>query len=75
MRMTSMTNLGDLTQIMEIEVKRNKEAGTIEQDQAKYTRFSMSDCNPVHTPGIEKELRSQPDGTVPLDGRANYKGL
>ena len=68
----AMTDLGDVTQILGIEVKRDKEAGTIELNQGKYTlsvleRFNMSDCNLVHTPGTGN---SQPEGSVPLDEQA-----
>lgn len=42
----AMTDLGDVSQIFGIEVTRNKEAGTIELNQGKYTlsvlaRFNM----------------------------------
>ena len=30
-------------------------------------RFNMSDCNPVHVPGIGKELSEQPEGSVFLN--------
>ena len=75
MAIFAMTDLGDVTQILGIEVKHQKELGTIELNQGKYTlsvleRFNMSDCNPVHTPGVRKELESQPDGSVPLDEHA-----
>ena len=55
----AMTDLGDVSQILGIEVKRDKAAGTIELSRGQCTlsvlkRFNMSDCNPVHGPGIGK---------------------
>ena len=68
----AMTDHRDVSQIMGIEVKRDKAAGTIELSQGQYTlsvleRFNMSDCNPVHVPGIGKELSAQPEGSVLLN--------
>ena len=65
----AMTDLGDVYQILGIEVKRVKAAGTIELSQGQYTlsilkRFNMSDCNPVHVPGIGRKLSAQPEGGV-----------
>lgn len=37
-----MTDLGDVTHILGIEVKRNKEAGTIELDQVKYDTLGLA---------------------------------
>ena len=58
-----MTDLEGVTQIAEVMVKRNKEACIIE-------RFDMSDCNPIHTPGTAKGLKSQPDGSLPVEDQA-----
>ena len=61
-----------MSQILGIEVKRDKAAGTIELSQGQYTlsvckRFNMSDCHSVHVPGIGKELSAQPEGSAPLN--------
>ena len=71
----AMIDLGDEAQILGIEVTRNKEAGTIEVNQDKYIlsvleRFNMSDYNLVHTPGTGNELKSQLEGSAPLDEQA-----
>ena len=68
----AVTDLGDVSQILGIEVKRDKAAGTIELSQGQYTRsvlkrFNMSDCNLVHVPGIGRELSAQPEGRVLLN--------
>ena len=65
----AMTDLGDVSRILGIEVKRHKAAGTIELSQGQYTlsvlkRFNMSDCNPVHVPGMGKELSAESEGSV-----------
>ena len=71
----AMSDLGKVTQILGIEINRNRKAGTIELTQTKYTismlkHFNTSNCNPVHTPGTGKELKSQPDGSTLLDEEA-----
>ena len=63
---------GMCREILGIELKRDKTAETIELSQGQYTlsvleRFNMSDCNPVHAPGIGKELSAQPKESVPLN--------
>ncbi|MEP5625713.1 MAG: reverse transcriptase domain-containing protein, partial [Hyphomicrobiales bacterium] len=68
----AMTDLGNVSQILGIEINRDGKEGTIELTPRKYTisllkRFNMSDCNPVHTPGTGKELASQPEGSMLLD--------
>ena len=45
----AMTDLGDVTQVLGIEIKSNKELGTIELNQGKYTLsvlecFNMREC-------------------------------
>ncbi|CAN0506553.1 unnamed protein product [Scytosiphon promiscuus] len=68
----AMTDLGNVSRILGIEINRDRKEGTIELTQKKYTislleRFNMSDCNPVRTPGTGKELASQPEGSTLLD--------
>ncbi|CAM9126504.1 unnamed protein product [Laminaria digitata] len=61
-----MTEFGDVTQILGVDVKRDKEAGTIELNRGRYAlsvveRFNVTDCIPTHTPGTGKELKLQPE--------------
>ena len=68
----AMTDLGNVSQILGIEVKRDKAAGAIKLSQEQDTlsvlkRFNMSDCNPVPVPGIGKELSAQLEGRVLLN--------
>ena len=70
-----MTDLGGVSQILGIEVKRDKAAGTIELSHGEYTFFvkclNTSDCNAVHVSGIGKELSAHPQGNVPLNETMN----
>eukprot|EP00903_Cladosiphon_okamuranus_P014960 g13848.t1 len=55
-RSFAMTDLGQATQILGIEIKQDFKKGTITLSQEKYTlsilkRFKIDSCNPSHTPG------------------------
>eukprot|EP00752_Nemacystus_decipiens_P017171 g15384.t1 len=52
----AMTDMGQATQILGIDIKQDLDNGTITLSQEKYTlsvlkRFGMENCNPSHTPG------------------------
>ena len=67
----TMTDFGDATRILGIEINQNKERSTISMSQSPYVislldKYGMADCNLVHTPGICNELTAEPEGSVPL---------
>ncbi|CAM9934493.1 unnamed protein product, partial [Sphacelaria rigidula] len=67
-----MTDFGDATKILGIDIIQDKQLGTISISQGPYVmsllqKCGMSDCNAVHTPGIGNELTAEPEGSVPLD--------
>ncbi|CAM9465176.1 unnamed protein product [Sphacelaria rigidula] len=68
----SMTDFGDATKILGIDIIQDKQLGTISISQRPYVmsllqKCGMSDCHAVHTPGIGNELTAEPEGSVPLD--------
>ncbi|CAN0087386.1 unnamed protein product [Sphacelaria rigidula] len=68
----SMTDFGDATKILGIDIIQDKQLGTLGISQGPYVmsllqKCGMSDCNAVHTPGIGNELTAEPEGSVPLD--------
>ncbi|CAM9801280.1 unnamed protein product [Sphacelaria rigidula] len=68
----SMTDFGDATKILGIDIIQDKQLGTISISQGPHVmsplqKCGMSDCNAVHTPGIGNELTAEPEGSVPLD--------
>ncbi|CAM9619114.1 unnamed protein product [Sphacelaria rigidula] len=68
----SMTDFGDATKILGIDIIQDKQLGTISISQGPYVmsllqKCGMSDCSAVHTPGIGNELTAEPEGSVPLD--------
>ncbi|CAM9859694.1 unnamed protein product, partial [Sphacelaria rigidula] len=55
-----------------IDIINDKQLGTISISQGTHVmsllqKCGMSDCNAVHTPGIDNELTAEPEGSVPLD--------
>lgn len=78
----SMSDLGPVTQILEIDIDYDRQAGIIKLSQGKYTtamlkRFNMDNCNTIHTAGIGPELSSQSDDCVLLDekGIKEYQSI
>ena len=61
-----MSDMGDVSRILGMNVTRDREKGTITVNQKGYTedvvqRYGMKSCNPVYTPGVGPELSlSQP---------------
>ncbi|CAN0399791.1 unnamed protein product [Ascophyllum nodosum] len=67
----TMTDIGDATQILGIDIIEDKEHGTISIRQGSYMmslldKFGMVDCIPVHIPGNGNELMVEPEGSVLL---------
>ena len=57
----SMTDMGDVSLVLGMEVTRDRTKGTVAIIQENYVkslleRYGMGNCNPAHTPGIGKEL-------------------
>ena len=56
-----MANMGDVSRVLGVNVKRDREEGTITINQKDYTedifqRYGMRGCNPAYTPGMGAEL-------------------
>ena len=64
-----MTDMGDVSRILGMNVARDRKKGTIIINQREYTedvieRFGMKGCNPAYTPGVGPELSlNQPEET------------
>ena len=66
-----MTDLGDATQILGIDIVQDKKQGTISISQDPYVlslldECGMADCDLAHVPGIGNEVTTEPEGDVPL---------
>ena len=63
----TMTDMGDVSLVLGMQISRDRKAGTLAISQEHYTksilaRFSMTGCNPVHTTGAGAGLSiDQPD--------------
>ncbi|CAM9483573.1 unnamed protein product, partial [Ascophyllum nodosum] len=71
MEKSTMTDFGDATRILRIEIFQDKKRSTISITQAPYVlslldKYGMADCNLVHIPVIGNELTAEPEGSVPL---------
>ena len=56
-----MTDLGDVSKVLGMDVTRDGENGTIPIDQNDYTedileRYDMANCNVAFTPGVGPEI-------------------
>ena len=62
-----MSDIGDVSRILDMNVTRDREKGTITINQKNYTedvvqRYGVKDCNPAYTPGVGPELSlNQPE--------------
>ena len=61
MNRVEMSNMGDVSIILCMNVTRDREKGTITIHQKDYTedvvqRYGMKGCNPAYTPGVGPEL-------------------
>ena len=57
----SMTDMGDVSLVLGMEVTRDRTKGTVTITQENYVkslleRYGMGNCNPAHTPSVGKEL-------------------
>ena len=57
----SMTDMGDVSLVLGMEVTRDRTKGTVSITHENYVkslleRYGMGNCNPAHTPGVGKEL-------------------
>lgn len=78
----AMTDLGQATQVLGIDIKQNLSKGTITLSQEKYTlsvlkRFKMDSCNPVHTPGTSVGTKASTEDITLLSDTAKkeYQSL
>ena len=56
-----MTDMGDVSLVLGMEVVRDREGKTVTISQETYTkslleRYGMAKCNPAYTPGVGQEL-------------------
>ena len=64
-----MTDMGEASLVLEMEIKRDREAGTLTISQEAYCksileRLGMSDCKPTSTPGYGSIIsNNQPEDT------------
>ena len=65
-----MTDMGDVSLVLGMQVTRDRQGKTLTISQENYTksileRFGMADCKPSSTPGFGSELSTkQPEGTL-----------
>ena len=70
MRMFKMTDMGDVSLALSMQVTRDRERGMLPITQENYTksildRFGMGSCNPLSTPVFGLELSvEQPEETL-----------
>eukprot|EP00752_Nemacystus_decipiens_P018060 g16192.t1 len=77
-----MTDMGEASLVLGMEIKMDREAGTLTISQETYCksilqRFGMSDCKPTSTPGYGSEISNiQPEDTL-LDEEETrkYQGI
>ena len=67
----TITDDGDLTQVLGIAIIQDKERSTISISRGPnlislLDNYGMTDCNPVHTPAIGNKLTAEPKSSVPL---------
>ena len=75
-----MTDLGDVSKVLGMNVNRDRENGTITIDQKDYTedfleRYGMANCNVAFTPGVGPEIfLNQPaDRLLEEQGKQRYQ--
>ena len=65
-----MTDMGDVSLVLGMQVTRDRKYETLTISQENYTksileRFGMADCKPSSTPGVGSEISTkQPEGTL-----------
>ena len=75
-----MTDLRDVSLILEMKITRDRSKRTLRISQTDYTRldrFNMKDCNPVSTPstGAEVSLDQPTDTLLDEDGVKPYQPM
>ena len=77
-----MTDKGEASLVLGIEIKRDRQLGTLTISQEAYSksileRFGMSDCKPTSTPGYGPELSNkQPENTLLDEAETRrYQGI
>ena len=75
----AMTDMGEATQILGIDIKQDLANGTITLSQERYTisvlkRYKMDTANPVHTPATPADLQASDDSPLLSDtAKRNYQ--
>ena len=70
MKRFKMTDMGDVSLVLGMQVTRDRQQKTMTISQENYTRsilekFGMADCKPVSTPGFGQDLSTnQPEQTL-----------
>ena len=77
-----MTDTGDVSRVLGMNVARDREEGTITINQKDYTedivqRYGMRGCNPAYTPGVGPELSlDQPEeNLLNEEGKRLYQSM
>ena len=77
-----MTDMGEASLVLGMEIKRDREAGTLTISQEAYCksileRFGMSDCKPTSTPAYGSEIsNNQPEDTLLNEEKTRkYQGI
>ena len=77
-----MTDMGDVSRVLGMNVSRDRAKGTITIDQKDYTegiveRFGIKDCNPAFTPGVGPDLSlNQPEkNLLDEEGKRRYQSI
>jgi len=77
-----MVDMGEVSLVLGMEMKRNREKGTLTISQEAYRksileRFGMSDCKPTSTPGYGPEIsNNQPEDTLSNEEESRrYQGI
>ena len=77
-----MTDIGEASLVLVMEIKRDREAGTLTISQQAYCksileRFGMSDCKPTSTPGYGSEISNNQSEDTLLDEEETrkYQGI
>eukprot|EP00903_Cladosiphon_okamuranus_P015299 g14134.t1 len=76
-----MTDMGEASLVLGMEIKMDREAGTLTISQEAYCksilqRFGMSDCKPTSTPEYGSEISNlQPEDTLLDEETRKYQGI
>ena len=77
-----MTDMGEASLVLAMEIKRDREAGTLTISQDAYCKsilkwFGMSDCKPTGTPGYGSEISNKQPEDILLNEEETrkYQGI